>query len=276
MSDRRPTSAAATPTAQPTGGDRRGRAGRADDRRSRRGRRRRGGRRPGGVCGAGRGAHRSPPGRAGAEGRGAAQHDPGHAALHVLHDGGAAGGGRRDDDRGAAGGAVRPDRGGGGVRRPGAPASGRGGIGRGLQQLPAHVGAAGRGGGRAGRLRAGGRPIVRANCCRFLEQGGVVVYYDPARLPQADAETLRGFVQVRSNSGWDLLTLVALDDSLPSPIVATAWRHAAVDRDAGRGRAGAPDRVRRPRIRGALPALRARANAAGGRRVVGGGGEDRT
>ena len=60
----------------------------------------------------------------------------------------------------------------------------------------------------------------------ILEQGGVVVYYDPARLPQADAETLRGFVQVRSNSGWDLLTLVALDDSLPSPIVATAWRHA--------------------------------------------------
>ena len=33
-------------------------------------------------------------------------------------------------------------------------------------------------------------------------------------------------MQVRSNSGWDLLTLVALDDSLPSPIVATAWRHA--------------------------------------------------
>ena len=60
----------------------------------------------------------------------------------------------------------------------------------------------------------------------ILEQGGVVVYYDPARLPQADAEALRGFVQVRSNSGWDLLTLVALDDSLPSPIVATAWRHA--------------------------------------------------
>ena len=60
----------------------------------------------------------------------------------------------------------------------------------------------------------------------ILEQGGVVVYYDPARLSQADAETLRGFVQVRSNSGWDLLTLVELDASLPSPIVATAWRHA--------------------------------------------------
>ena len=60
----------------------------------------------------------------------------------------------------------------------------------------------------------------------ILEQGGVVVYYDPARLSAADAETLRGFVQVRSNSGWDLLTLVELDASLPSPIVATAWRHA--------------------------------------------------
>ena len=54
----------------------------------------------------------------------------------------------------------------------------------------------------------------------ILEQGGVVVYYDPARLSAADAEALRGFVQVRSNSGWDLLTLVALDDSLPS----RSWR----------------------------------------------------
>jgi hypothetical protein len=61
----------------------------------------------------------------------------------------------------------------------------------------------------------------------ILERGGIVVYYDPSRLPAADAEELRGFVEVRNNGGWDLLTLVALEDSrLPSPIVATAWRHA--------------------------------------------------
>ena len=60
----------------------------------------------------------------------------------------------------------------------------------------------------------------------ILERGGIVVYYDPSRLPAADAEELRGFVEVRNNGGWDLLTLVALEDSrLPSPIVATAWRH---------------------------------------------------
>ncbi len=71
----------------------------------------------------------------------------------------------------------------------------------------------------------GGAPSF-AELLPILEQGGVVVYYDPARLPAADAETLRGFVEVRSNSGWDLLTLVELDASLPSPVVATAWRHA--------------------------------------------------
>ena len=61
----------------------------------------------------------------------------------------------------------------------------------------------------------------------LLERGGIVVYYDPSRVPAADVEELRGFVEVRNNGGWDLLTLVPLEDSrLPSPIVATAWRHA--------------------------------------------------
>jgi len=61
----------------------------------------------------------------------------------------------------------------------------------------------------------------------ILEQGGVVIYYDPGRLPAADAQQLRDvFVSQSRDAGLTLLTLVALDDTLPAAIVATAWRHA--------------------------------------------------
>ena len=61
----------------------------------------------------------------------------------------------------------------------------------------------------------------------ILEQGGIVIYYDPDRLSDTDVEALQNiFVQSRREAGLDLLTLVALDDSLPAAIVATAWRHA--------------------------------------------------
>lgn len=60
----------------------------------------------------------------------------------------------------------------------------------------------------------------------ILEQGGVVIYYDPDRLSANDVRALRDvFTQPRREAGQDLLTLVELDSSLPAAIVATAWRH---------------------------------------------------
>ena len=63
----------------------------------------------------------------------------------------------------------------------------------------------------------------------ILEQGGIVIYFDPGRVPDADVLLLRDrFVGPARTGGLSLLTLVPLDDSLPAPIVATAWRHALV------------------------------------------------
>ena len=61
----------------------------------------------------------------------------------------------------------------------------------------------------------------------ILEQGGIVIYYDPDRLSEIDVGALkRAFVEPARAAGLTLLSLVALDDSLPAAIVATAWRHA--------------------------------------------------
>ena len=69
----------------------------------------------------------------------------------------------------------------------------------------------------------------------ILEQGGIVVYYDPGRLSESDSVQLQSFVgQIRGDivvedspneRDLDLVALVELDESLPAAIVATSWRH---------------------------------------------------
>ena len=75
-----------------------------------------------------------------------------------------------------------------------------------------------------------------ASLLPILEQGGVVIYYDPARLGDDELAVLKAFVRVLRGDISDnqddnvrdleLITLVEFDDSLPAAIVATAWRHA--------------------------------------------------
>ena len=61
----------------------------------------------------------------------------------------------------------------------------------------------------------------------LLERGGVVIYYDPARIAGEALSALEAFVATARDTGRGLLTLVELDEGLEAeaPVVATAWRH---------------------------------------------------
>ncbi|PZC49419.1 MAG: Protein of unknown function (DUF3105) [Chloroflexi bacterium] len=75
-----------------------------------------------------------------------------------------------------------------------------------------------------------------ASLLPILEQGGVIIYYDPARLGADELAVLKAFVGVLRGDISDnqdenvrdlqLVTLVEFNDALPAAIVATAWRHA--------------------------------------------------
>ena len=63
-----------------------------------------------------------------------------------------------------------------------------------------------------------------------LEHGGIVVWYDPARLDQDGIDALTQYVNGQTSSGLSgrfkfILTPWGGDEPLPSPVVATAWRY---------------------------------------------------
>jgi hypothetical protein len=63
-----------------------------------------------------------------------------------------------------------------------------------------------------------------------LEHGGIVIWYDPERLDADGIETLENFVNAQTASGLSgrykfIVSPWGGSEPLPSPVVATAWRH---------------------------------------------------
>jgi hypothetical protein len=73
-------------------------------------------------------------------------------------------------------------------------------------------------------------PQVETQLIHNLEHGGIVIWYDPARVEQAGVDTLAQYVNTQVASGISgrfkfILSPWGEQQELPAPIVVTAWRY---------------------------------------------------
>lgn len=68
------------------------------------------------------------------------------------------------------------------------------------------------------------QPLPPEYMLHFQEHAGVVVHYDPSKLPADQVKQLHDIVESELNTGQGLV-LLAPDPTIPDPIDITAWQH---------------------------------------------------